>query len=65
MSERREVGVTMNIRTTYDPKPIPDRRYDWTATEIDYEPGRPIGYGVTEAEAINDLQDQMEDECSG
>jgi hypothetical protein len=47
------------INTTYDPKPIPDRQFDWTAIENEYEPGRPIGYGATEAEAVADLLMQL------
>jgi hypothetical protein len=43
------------IVTRYDPKPIPDRRFDWQATTADYDLGSPIGFGRTEAEAINDL----------
>lgn len=41
--------------------PIPDRRFDWSATEEDYEPGCPVGYGRTEEEAIADLREQLED----
>lgn len=54
----------MNIRTTYDPKPIPDRRFDWIAVDDDtYDgPGCPIGYGETEAEAVADLKDKIENE---
>lgn len=55
----------MNILTTYAPPPIPDRRFDWTAIDADTYGGEladPIGYGATEAEAITDLKDQLEDE---
>ena len=54
------------IVTTYDPKPIPLRQFDWVATFDDYDgapidentaSGCPIGYGATEAEAIADLTD--------
>jgi hypothetical protein len=48
------------IATRYDPKPIPDRRFDWQATTADYDLGSPIGFGCTEAEAINDLILQFE-----
>jgi hypothetical protein len=44
------------IVTRYDPKPIPDRRFDWTAVTDNYDLGSPIGYGRTEAEAIADLR---------
>lgn len=52
----------MKIRTNYWPKPIPDRRFDWTATEDDYEPPMPIGYGRTEDEAVADLKEKVS-EC--
>jgi len=48
------------LRTDYWPKPIPMRQFDWSATEDGYEPGRPIGYGRTEQEAIDDLKEQLE-----
>lgn len=52
----------MKIITRYDPPPIPPREFDWTAVDDDtYEPGCPIGYGATEAEAIADLREQLED----
>lgn len=50
------------IETSYDPKPIPTTRFDWSAITVDYEPGDPVGHGATEAEAIADLKEQMEDE---
>ena len=43
------------IITDYWPKPIPVRSYDWSARDDNYEPGKPLGYGATEAEAIADL----------
>lgn len=43
------------IITRYDPKPIPVRRFDWTAVHDDYDLGSPIGYGTTEAEALADF----------
>jgi hypothetical protein len=48
------------IVTNYWPKPIPVRQFDWSATTEDYDLGSPIGYGRTEAEAINDLKNQLE-----
>ena len=50
--------MTENIVTTFDAKPIPIHRFDWTATFEGYEPGDPIGYGETEWQAINDLKEQ-------
>lgn len=43
--------------------PIPVRTSDWSATLDDYEPGCPVGWGRTEAEAIADLEAQIEDEA--
>ena len=52
----------MKIRTTHDPKPIPDRSYDWTAIDDDTYDGADdsgertmVGCGATEAEAVEDL----------
>jgi hypothetical protein len=45
------------ITTSYDPKPIPVRCFDWCATRADYEPGAPIGYGPNEQAAIDELLD--------
>ena len=52
----------MNIRTDYVHPPIPLRDCDWSAVDADnYEGGDPIGWGRTEAEAIADLLEQIED----
>lgn len=51
------------IKTEYWPPPIPVRNCDWTAWDdntFDGE-GCPVGYGATEAEAIADLLEQIED----
>ena len=53
-------GVTGHtIRTSFWLKPIPFRLYDWEATTDNYEPGHPIGFGATEADAIRDLKEQL------
>lgn len=49
------------IKTHYDPKPIPLRQFDWSAVADEYEPGHPIGFGRTEAEALADLKEQLEE----
>lgn len=49
------------IVTEYVCPPIPMREHDWSAVREDYEPGDLIGWGPTEAAAIEDLMDQ-EDE---
>lgn len=51
----------MKIVTNYWPKPIPTRQFDWSATDDNYEPGCPIGFGSTEEEAIADLMVQIEE----
>lgn len=43
------------IITHHEYPPIPIRDFDWVAVTDNYEPGHPIGYGRTEAEAIADL----------
>jgi len=49
------------IITRYDPPPIPNRNYDWTAVTDNYDgPGSPIGHGRTKAEAIADLEIEIE-----
>lgn len=54
-----ELAATLKgIVTDYWAKPIPDRRFDWSATDEGYEPGDLIGYGTTEQEAIDDLLKQ-------
>lgn len=46
------------IVTDYWAKPIPDRRFDWSAKDENYEPGDLIGYGASEQEAVADLLKQ-------
>lgn len=58
----------MKITTDYWAKPIPLRKFDWSATDDDTYDGAPdsanrnqVGYGATEAEAIADLKGILED----
>lgn len=61
----------MKITTSYDPPPIPDRREDWTAIDADtfdaeytqdgLTTRHPVGRGRTEAAAIADLLEQIEE----
>lgn len=53
----------MNIRTSYDPKPIPTRMFDWEAWDDDtYDgPPCPVGTGATEEEAIADLREKLDE----
>jgi len=61
----------MKITTSYDFPPIPDRSMDWSAIDSDtydcdadqdgfFSLG-PVGHGATEAEAIADLLEQIEE----
>jgi hypothetical protein len=52
----------MKIITHYWAKPIPERRYDWSAIHDGYDGEGHIGYGRTEAEAIADLERLDEEE---
>jgi hypothetical protein len=54
-----------NIRTTHEFPPIPIRSMDWSAVDDDsYDgEGSPIGRGATEAEAVADLIEQIEDKA--
>ncbi len=61
----------MKIRTSFDFPPIPDRSMDWSAIDEDtydcdcdqdgFFSTDPVGYGRTEAEAIADLLEQIEE----
>jgi hypothetical protein len=58
---------TKKIVTYFWMKPIPQRKFDWSAVTDNYEGGDgygerggPIGHGATEAEAIADLREQLE-----
>lgn len=59
----------MRIRTDYVFPPIPDRSCDWSAIDEDTYDGAPdthppcpIGRGATEAEAIADLLEQIQEQ---
>jgi hypothetical protein len=58
---RRVNGKPVTIRTSNDRPPIPDRRYDWSAVTDDYEPGHPIGQGISEEAAIESLLEQLDE----
>lgn len=51
----------LTIRTDHIRPPIPTRNHDWSAVTDNYEPGHPIGYGPTEADAVMDLYEQLAD----
>jgi hypothetical protein len=50
------------IKTAFENPPIPIRCFDWSAW-IDGREEWLVGRGETEAEAISDLQEQLEDEA--
>jgi len=52
---REEVTYLGRIVTEFVYPPIPD----WSAVVEDYEPGKPMGWGRTEREAIEDLVEQL------
>ncbi len=52
----------MTIKTEFINPPIPNRSFDWTAFDSDNEPDGPAGYGETEALAIADLLQKIEDD---
>ncbi len=60
-SERTE-KLLSRIRTEHVFPPIPLRQFDWRAVLDDYEPGCPMGEGPTEAAAIADLLQQIEEQ---
>jgi hypothetical protein len=51
------------IITRYDPPPIPTRRYDWRAYLQEWDIDDPIGFGNTEAEALADLREQLDEKA--
>ena len=52
----------MTIVTRYWDPPNTARYADWTAVTNNYEPGDPIGYGRTEAEATEHLRELLEEQ---
>ena len=52
-----------DIRTTYVHPPIPIRTSDWCACIDGQEEDGPYGWGATEADAIADLKEKLEDEA--
>ena len=50
--------MNRKINTVFVNPPIPVRHMDWMATFDGYEPGDHIGFGQTQDEAIEALQEQ-------
>jgi len=59
--KRLQTPTKPKIITRNDCPPIPDRSFDWSAVTDNYDLDYPIGHGATEAEAIADLKQQIED----
>lgn len=55
---RQPEGVT--FITKYDPPPIADRRWDWSACRPGASENDPVGFGATEFDAIRDLLIELE-----
>jgi hypothetical protein len=58
------------IQTSHIRPPIGTLRFDWSATLDSYDGApdaglQPIGYGATEAAAIEDLRTQIDEKDSG
>lgn len=51
------------VRTSHDYPPIPIRTLDWSAWIDGFEEDGPYGHGKTEAEAIADLREALEERC--
>jgi len=58
-------GRSVVVHTEYSPPPIPPRNCDWSATDDNYEPGHPVGWGATEQAAVDDLVVQLLDRAEG
>ncbi len=66
---KSRTGHVVKIRTDFWAKPIPLRQFDWIAIDEDTYDGAPdshspIGYGATEAEAVADLLEQIEERAA-
>ena len=44
----------IKILTLHVTPPVPIRCFDWAAYGPDYEPGDPVGHGVTQQEAVEE-----------
>lgn len=49
----------MNIKTVHVYPPIPVRSFDWCAFDNDGDESGPYGWGKTEAEAVENLKEQI------
>jgi hypothetical protein len=53
--------MTRKIIVIHFPKPIPTDRYDWEAVEDGYDKGDPIGFGASKQEAIDHLNERLDE----
>ncbi len=60
--QKLRTAKEMKITTQHVYPPIPIRTHDWMACLEDGDGDGPQGWGKTEAEAITDLKQQLEDE---
>ncbi len=51
----------MQIVTKYEPLPIPQRQYDWSACVEGADENDPVGWGSTEQAAIDDLKAELDE----
>jgi hypothetical protein len=56
----RAAKIGVKVKTDYWRKPVPTNAYDWEAYEADDGGENYRGFGATEAEAIEDLLEQLE-----
>lgn len=61
MKNNGGLEMKAEIRTNYDFPPIPTRNHDWLAWHDGNEEHGPIGHGATEAEAITDLREKLDE----
>jgi hypothetical protein len=51
----KQKQIVPGVITKYDPPPIADRHYDWSACREGASEDDPVGFGQTEVQAIADL----------
>lgn len=59
VAESLEEVLRLSI-VTHDPKPIPDRRYDWQAAAPHADERGPFGFGDSAEAALADLKVELE-----
>ena len=68
--DRVERRFGVKVRTSFDNPPIPTRAFDWSAVTDDYDADcdsdgffstHPVGRGAIEADAVADLEAQLDE----